>query len=271
MKQAENKPRWFFVDEAGDPTFYGKGKQVIIGHDGCSRTFSVGFLRTYDPQAIRSRLAEVRLEILDDRYLKDIPSVAKTIRAFHAKDDCPEVRKLVYAALDRMDFAVQVVLGRKHVQLFTTKHKSSQDLFYDDLVSHLFSRQLHLSTENTIVFARRGNKARQHALRAAVESGTRRFRERYKNAPETTVRIETNQPAQEPVLQAVDYVLWAVQRAFEKGEMRYFEYMRDKIELVWDVYDFRKLKAIRKGKEKGSVVYDRKNNPFHIKKVSPLS
>ena len=69
----------------------------------------------------------------------------------------------------------------------------------------------------------------------------------------------------------MDYVLWAVQRAFEKGEMRYFEYMREKIELVWDVYDFRKLKAIRKSKEKGSVVYDRRNNPFHIEKVSPLS
>lgn len=73
-----------------------------------------------------------------------------------------------------------------------------------------------------------------HLLRVAVESGTRRFRQKYKNAAATDVRIETNQPAQEPVLQAVDYVLWAVQRAFEKGEMRYFEYMRDKIELVWD-------------------------------------
>jgi hypothetical protein len=271
MKQAEDKPRWFFVDEAGDPAFYAKGKKLIVGNDGCSRTFSVGFLRTYDPQAIRAKLTEVRLEIMNDKYFKAIPSIAKTLRAFHAKDDVPEVRKLVYAALDKMDFGFQVIVGRKHVQLFTQRHKESQDLFYDDLVSHLFSRQLHLATENTIIFARRGDKARQHALRAAVERGTEEFRKKYKTAATTKVHIETSQPAQDAVLQATDYVLWSVQRAFERGEMRYFDYMREKIELVWDVYDFRKLKEIKKGGTKGSVVYDRKNNPFDIKKASPLS
>ena len=271
MKQAEQRPRWYFVDEAGDPAFFAKGKKIIVGTEGCSKTFSVGFLRTYDPQHIRDKLSEVRLEISNDRYLKDIPSITKTLRAFHAKDDSPEVRKLVYAALDKLEFGVQIVVGRKHVALFTSKHKSSQDLFYDDLVSHLFSRQLHLSTENTIIFARRGDKARQHALRAAVESGTEKFRQKYRNAASTKVHIETSQPSEEAVLQAADYVLWSVQRAFERGEMRYFEYMREKIELVWDVYDFRKLKAIKNGNAKGSVVYDRKNNPFDIKKASSLS
>ena len=271
MKQAEDKPRWYFVDEAGDPAFFGKGKKLIVGNDGCSRTLSIGFLRTYDPEAIRDKLAEVRLEISKDKYLKDIPSITKTLRAFHAKDDCPEVRKLVYSALDKLEFAFQVVVGRKHVALFTGRHKASQDLFYDDLVSHLFSRQLHLATENTIIFARRGDKARQHALRAAVETGTEKFKQKYKNATATTVHIETSQSQQEPALQAADYVLWSVQRAFEKGEMRYFEYMREKIELVWDVYDFKKMTAIRKKTAKGSVIYDRKTNPFDIKKASPLS
>jgi hypothetical protein len=88
MKQAEDKPRWYYVDEAGDPNFYGKGKKFIVGTEGCSLTFSLGFLRTYDPQAIRSKLADVRLEVLADRYLKDIPSIIKSQRAFHAKDDC---------------------------------------------------------------------------------------------------------------------------------------------------------------------------------------
>lgn len=59
--------------------------------------------------------------------------------------------------------------------------------------------------------------------------------------------------------------MWAVQRAFEKGEMRHFEFLRGKIEIVRDIFDFRKLQ------ERGSVVYDRKRNPFDIKTVSPLS
>jgi hypothetical protein len=46
----------------------------------------------------------------------------------------------------------------------------------------------------------------------------------------------------------------ARQGAFEKGEMRYYEYVREKTELVWDVYDFKKIKAIKKKKQKGSVI-----------------
>lgn len=271
MKRAEDKPRWYYVDEAGDPNFYGKGMNVIVGTEGCSRTFSLGFLRTYDPQAIRSKLADVRLEVLTDRYLKDIPSIVKSQRAFHAKDDCAEVRKLVYSALEKMDFGVQVVVARKEEKMFREIHKKSQDRFYNFLVANLFSRQLHLSAENTIVFARRGNKTKQFALRRAVEMGTEKFRKKCSSASLTKIDIETSQPAQEPVLQAVDYALWAVQRAFEKGEMRYFDFLRDKIELVWDIYDIAKMKEAKKTKSGESIIYDRKKNPFDIKKVSPLS
>lgn len=271
MKQAEDKPRWYYVDESGDPNFYGKGKKFIVGTEGCSLTFSLGFLRTYDPQAIRSKLADVRLEVLADRYLKDIPSIIKSQRAFHAKDDCPEVRKLVYSALEKMDFAVQVVVARKREQMFRDIHKNSPDRFYNFLVSNLFARQLHLSAENTIVFARRSNKTKQFSLRHAVETGVEKFRKKYSGASLTKVDIETSQPAQEPVLQAVDYALWAVQRAFEKGEMRYFDFLREKFELVWDIYDIAKWKEAKRTKNGESIIYDRKKNPFDIKKASPLS
>ena len=265
MKQLEDKPRWFFVDEAGDPVFYGNGKVLIVGIEGCSRTFSVGFLRSYAPQDIRSKLAEVRLEVLNERYFKSIPSITKTLRAFHAKDDCPEVRRLVFSALDKMDFGAQIVVGRKIESIFKKNHEASYDKFYCELVSKLFRHQLHLSTTNAIIFARRGNKVQQHGLRAAVNRGAEEFRRKNSGAPATTISIETSQPVQEPVLQAADYVLWSVQRAFEKGEMRYFDYLRDKIELVWDIFDHKKVAQGQK------VIYDRKNNPFDIKSASPLS
>lgn len=265
VRAPEEKSRWYFVDEAGDPTFYSKGKKLILGTEGCSRTFSVGFLKTHDPEQIRSKIADVRLEVLGDRYLRDIPSIQKSLRAFHAKDDCPEVRKLVFSALDKMDFTLQVIVGRKIEWLFRTRHNGSQDAFYDDLVTNLFKGQMHLAKTNTIVFARRGSKPRQHALRAAVEKGIQGFKDKHPDSEATDVVIETGRPAQETTLQAVDYGMWAVQRAFERGEMRYFEFLRPKIEMVWDIFDFSKIK------ERGSVVYDRKRNPFDIKTVSPLS
>jgi hypothetical protein len=266
MKQADAKPRWFFVDEAGDPAFYGKGgKKIIVGTPGCSQTFAVGFLRTFDPQQIRSKLAEVRLAISTDRYLRDIPSVTKSVVAFHAKDDCPEIRKLVFESLEKMDFGAQIVVARKIERIFRRAHGRSQDRLYDFLVSKLFHCQLHLSTENHIIFSRRGNKSRQHSLRRAVQVGADRFHQKYNHACHTRVIVDTSQTIQEPVLQAADYVLWAVQRAFERRDMRYFEFLRDKIELVWDIYDVEKIR----GKE--SIIYDRKKNAFGIEKTSPLS
>jgi hypothetical protein len=265
MKLAEEKTRWFFVDEAGDPAFYGKGKKIIVGTLGCSKTFSVGFLRTFDPQQIRSKLAEVRLAVSTDRYFKDIPSVRKSLVAFHAKDDCPEIRKLVFEALEKMDFGAQIVVARKIEKVFTRAHGACPDRFYDFLVSKLFHCQLHLSTDNHIIFSRRGNKSRQRSLRMAVQLGALRFHQKYRHACHTKIEVDTSQTIQEPVLQAADYVMWAVQRAFERREMRYFDFLRDKIELVWDIYDIEKIR----GKE--SIIYDRKKNPFDIEKTSSLS
>ena len=65
------------------------------------------------------------------------------------------------------------------------------------------------------------------------------------------------------MLQVVDYTNWAVQRAYEKGEMRYFNFLRDKYELIHDVFDKDKYKN-------GGNFYTRTKNSFEIKKASPL-
>jgi len=266
MKQAEDKTRWYYVDEAGDPTFYAKrSKRIIVGEEGCSRTLILGFVRTYDPAPLCKSLEELRAEIAKDRYLKDIPSLKKSLMHFHAKDDCPEVRKMVFDTIARFDLGAQFMVARKLEPLFTSKYGGNQGHFYDDLVTKLFRSHLHLAKEINITFSKRGTRARQHLLRAAVEKGAEEFRKKFDITHTNTVKVETSQPMQEPPLQVIDYFNWAVQRAFEKGEMRYFDFVRDKIELVWDVFDFAKYA----GKE--NCVYDRRNNPFDIKKASPLS
>jgi len=173
------------------------------------------------------------------------------------------VRKLVFGCLDELEFSIQIVVARKIESIFKGKHAQSQDAFYNDLTSHLFERQLHLASQNTILFARRGNKTQQHSLRGAVEAGVAAFRKKYPKAVATTVNIETAYSSDEPLLQAADYALWAVQRAFERSEMRYFDFIAPKVELVWDIYDFASIQA---GKP---VIFTRKN-PFHIEKVSSL-
>jgi hypothetical protein len=54
-------------------------------------------------------------------------------------------------------------------------------------------------------------------------------------------------------LQAVDYFLWALQRLYERGEERYWEYVGSKVSLVHDVDDTR---------ENDYGVYYTKKNPL---------
>jgi len=263
VQPTENKQLSFFVDESGDPAFYGKGGRIIVGEEGCSRILILGFVQTDNPQPIRDRLLQIRQAIAADKYLQNIPSLRKTLLHFHAKDDCAEVRMLVFKALAEMDFSVQVVVARKIESMFRTRYQGSQDRFYDDLVSRLFQNVLHKAEHNTITFSRRGKKSRQHAMRTAIERGTKLFRQKWQTNTETNTEIFTKQPSEDPLLDVIDYANWTVHRAYERGEMRHFDFLRDKFALVCDVFDSAHYAG-------GVNFYNRTTNPFDIKKVSPL-
>jgi len=53
---------------------------------------------------------------------------------------------------------------------------------------------------------------------------------------------------------------WAVYRAFTKAEERYFNYVKEKVSLLVDIYDF---------KNYPNNFYNR-SNKFSVKKISPL-
>jgi hypothetical protein len=44
----------------------------------------------------------------------------------------------------------------------------------------------------------------------------------------------------EPLLCIIDYFCWTIQRAFERGEMRYYNFLKDKVSMVIDFYDSQK-------------------------------
>lgn len=44
-------------------------------------------------------------------------------------------------------------------------------------------------------------------------------------------------PATEPLLNLADYFCWTVQRVFERGEVRYYDFLQEKISTVLDLYD----------------------------------
>ncbi len=261
MKNPEDRTAWFFVDESGDPAFLGRHGRNLVGQPGCSPVLLLGFVELHDPRPARLALAELRKKLISDPYLKPIPSLAKTAVAFHAKDDCPEVRKAVFELLADLEFEAQFVVARKDVDTFRSKFKCSQNKFYDHLVTLLFKNVLHRAARNAIYFAQRGEKSRQVPLETAIIRGADRFRRRWNSDVVTEVTVQCQRPSGEPCLQIIDYMIWAVQRAFVRREMRYFDYVRSKIALVVDLYDIEHYPQ---------NWYDRKRNPFDVQKISPL-
>ena len=92
----------YFLDEAGDTTFYGKGKVPIMGKEGVSQTFMLCMVSFKTPLAeLKESILLLAKKISESAYYKDVPSVVKRLEKgnfyFHAKDDLPEIRKEFFA------------------------------------------------------------------------------------------------------------------------------------------------------------------------------
>ena len=249
---------YFFVDESGDPVFFNKYGECLLG-EGVSAILLIGFITTKNPTQLRKCLLDLHKEVISDEYFKDVPSIEKTKIAFHAKDDIPEIREKVLKCLKNLEFKAEFIVARKRLDIFTKRHQRNEDIFYNEIITRLFERKLHKSN-NVIYFAKRGNKNKQHHLDAAIRSAVLNFENKYNKKVETDTKTLVQVASDEPCLQVIDYMNWIVQRAFIKGEMRYFNYLKEKISLVFDIYDF----------EKYPNNFYNKNNIFEAKKITPL-
>jgi hypothetical protein len=237
-KQQAAKPqrppddRTFFVDEAGDPVFFGKRGKVLVGTDGCSRYFMLGMAQIEDHADAFKKLEDLRAALLADPYFKGVPSMQeateKTALCFHAKNDPPEVRREVFKLLQTLKVKVCVVVRDKQpilssIKGFGIRFRIDENDLYDSLVKELFHNQLHAADSNKIVFARRGKTDRIEALSAAIISAKAIFRKHAGISDDKPCEVSAAYPSECVGLQAIDYHLWAYQRMKEKGEARFYD------------------------------------------------
>jgi hypothetical protein len=134
-----------FLDEAGDTTFFGKGRVPMLGQDGVSLSFGLGMVKFAAPVAeVREQVVNHCRAVEADAYLNRIPSVVKRVQSggffFHAKDDSPEVRERLFKWIHQTDWSLEMVVGRKIPALFAKKHNANDSEFYADLLSHLLKK-----------------------------------------------------------------------------------------------------------------------------------
>jgi hypothetical protein len=242
----------YFVDEAGDGTLFDRNGKVTIGQPGCSRYFILGLAEIGSPEALAGELDALRAKLLADPYFKDVPSMQpdrrKTALAFHAKDDVAEVRREVFTVLVRHPIRFFAVVKSKRAVLEYVRSRNASvpgyrynsNELYDLLVRRLFRDRLHDASAYNIVFARRWGADRTAAMRAAIGVARQRFSEKFGIERSCAIEVAASTPAQSPGLQAVDYLLWSVQRLYERGEDRYLKFTWPLARLVIDVDDTRR-------------------------------
>lgn len=257
MKKAKAGSSWFFVDESGDPNFYDHRGRFVVGKPGCSEVLILGFIETQYPEPLRRAVLELQAEIVNDPYFARFPSIKRTQIAFHAKDDLPEIRTRFFELISSLDFKARFAVARKTEQIFRDTFQARPNAFYDHLVSYSFEKVLHRYQENHIYIAARGATNRQAPLSDAIARSRAWFLKNCGGTITTVVEMQVQQPNREPCLSIIDYMNWAVYRAYTRREMQYYKLVEDKVSLLVDLYDHpRKW-------------YNRKN-PFDIEKAMPL-
>ncbi|MFD3164862.1 DUF3800 domain-containing protein [Herpetosiphon sp. NSE202] len=252
---------YFFVDESGDPTFYDKRGNLIVGEQGCSKILLLGFIKTDDPARLRSHVQQFQQFVVNKPEYQQIPSLAKTKKALHAKNDVAQIRDSFFEEIATMEFSAQFVVARKVEKVFRNNFQAQETQFYHHLISVLFQNNLHLHHKNHIYFAQRGSSTRQEPLNSAINEAVTRFEQKNNRIMQNQRQIYAQTPSAEPCLSIIDYMNWAVQRAFIYREIRYIDMVRSKISLIFDLYD-------TKAREREKF-YDRKNS-FELNKIAPL-
>lgn len=257
-----------FLDEAGDTTFYGKGKKNIIGEKGVSKTFILGMVKIKDPlDEVRNKINLLQKKITNDEFYH-VPSVLKKINKngyyLHATDDLPEVRKEMFDLIKTINCSFEAVVGRKNIERYETKHKGKEEYFYADLLSHLLKNKLSIHRKLVMHISERGKSTKNQNLELAFLKAKQRFTKKKELKDiKTKVVFNVNYPTKDPLLNLADYFCWTVQRVFEKGEIRYYNFIKEQIKLVIDLYDTEKYK------DWGNY-YTNKTNPLTTKnKISP--
>ena len=261
-----------FLDESGDTSFYGKGRRIIVGEEGISKTFILGMVKFKTKlEPIRKNIIALQNEVVNDEYYQGIPSIKKKVSKggyfFHANDDIPEVREKFFRFIKTLNCSFEAVVARKLPDIYQNKHKNNEAWFYADLLSHLLKNKFEKHKKLVLNIATRGKSTRNHNLELALAKARERF---VQNRPgrimKTKVVFNVLKQTDEPLLNVSDYFCWSIQNVFERGNLRYYDFLKDQISTVIDLYDFNSY-----GKE-GWPNYYRKDNPLTAQnKISPPS
>lgn len=207
--------RFIFADEAGCFTF-NRGHNV-------SRYFIVCTV-TMPSCEVAANLLDLRREMAWGKLpVKD---------HFHATEDKQAVRDAVFSMLADHKFRVQATIMEKSKAQPQVRESAQRFYQYGWLYHfrHSLARYIKPDDELLIVAASVATKKRQRAFTDAVNDVVQQ------HLPRKQWATAFWPCANDPCLQVADYCTWAIQRKWERGDLRSYDLIKGRITYEYDLW-----------------------------------
>lgn len=228
---------YFFIDESGDPEFYGKRKKLLVGEEGYQPLLIMGMITTKKRKYLRKKVIEFRDSILSDPLYNTIESIKRNDNWLpHAKDDHPDVRAKFFELLRSLEgYKVYLVICRKDLEIFNKRHNNNSSEFYFDALHHLLKNRIFKRKEFYSIYLSHRKKTTLPKFEVAIKNAIERQKSRDNDYK---YKFDIVKSAEFPELSIVDYLLWAIQRYIISKEERFYNALIDKYSSIVDLYDF---------------------------------
>ena len=252
-----SKQFYFFLDESGDPSLYGKGKIPLWEKPDFEPILMLGMIVVENRKALRKKIIDFQNYILSDPLFNTIPSLQKPNWFLHASKDHFEVRlKFIEFLRAQPDISCYVVIGRKIPEIFHNKHNGKTSEFYFDLIDKLLSRfDFEKDAECTLYLSQRQSNTVEKFSNALEKA----LKKQNKQLSHATFSCSIVRSSEMPEMSVVDYYLWVLNRYIKKNkeeDRRYFTVLENNFVEIIDVYE-------NGGK---GIVYN-KENLFEMSKI----
>jgi hypothetical protein len=248
----------YYIDESGNPEFFGKRKKLLIGKEGYSPILIIGLVTIINRRHFITEIEKFKQDLLSDKTLKDIHSLHQPGWYLHAKDDHPDVRDRFFEFLSKKSFRGYFIIGRKKLEIFEKRHKADERIFYFDLIKNLLKDRFLDFSEYKIFLSRRSGSS-INSFTDAIEASIDKYNNSTKKEAIKPFYSCSIVPSKNtPELSVVDYQLWALQRYIVKGDKKYFDMLKDKYCYIYDIYGRKRI---------GQTRYYNRENPFDLEKA----
>jgi len=200
-----------YIDESGD-------LGLDFSKKGTSNFFVVTFLFTENIKPIEKIIKNVHSRLRNNLKSK--------INILHSNKEKPVTRKRVLKQLARIDCKIMTIyLNKKNISGKIKKDKSVLYNYVTNILLDTIYTKKIIKIPGEIILT-----ASKRETNKYLNTNFRKYlKEKIEDKHNIKIVVDIKTPAEEKILQAVDFISWAIYRKYEKNDPSYYEIIKNKI------------------------------------------